>query len=316
MKESVAKLVTVLGPTAAGKTSFSAHLASLLDGEIISADSRQVYRGMDIGTGKDYSDYIVNGRQIPVHLIDIIGAGCEYNIYLFKQDFLRSFLDITGRGKTPVLCGGSGLYIESVLKNYNLLHVPPNERLRNELETRDIVELEGILKLYGPLHNQTDLTSRKRIIRAIEIAMFRTTQSEPVVNEMALSTVIFGISLERNMRRKRITERLMKRLEEGLVDEVKRLIANGVPAEKLDYYGLEYRYVSRYILNQSSYDEMVERLNSAIHQFAKRQMTYFRGMERRGNVIHWIDGARPVEEMTYEAMTICKSVLNLPDQAT
>jgi tRNA dimethylallyltransferase len=316
MKESFTKLVTVLGPTAAGKTSFSAHLASLLNGEIISADSRQVYRGMDIGTGKDYSDYIVNGRQIPVHLIDIIGAGGEYNIYLFKQDFLRSFLDIIKRGKTPVLCGGSGLYIESVLKNYNLLHVPPDERLRNELETKDIVELEGILKLYGPLHNQTDLTSRKRIIRAIEIAMFRTTQSEPVLNEMALSTVIFGISLERNMRRKRITERLMKRLEEGLVEEVKRLIASGVPSEKLDYYGLEYRYVSRYILNQITYDEMVQRLNSAIHQFAKRQMTYFRGMERRGNVIHWIDGSRPVEEMTYEAMTICKSVLNLPEQAT
>lgn len=316
MKKSSANLVTVLGPTASGKTSFSAHLACRLDGEIISADSRQVYRGMDIGTGKDYGDYIVNDRKIPVHLIDIIEAGYEYNVYLFKQDFLRSFLDITRRGKTPLLCGGSGLYIESVLKNYTLFHVPPDERLRAELETKDMAELEGILKLYSLLHNQTDITSRKRIIRAIEIAMFQTTQSEPAVDEVTLTPVIFGISLERSIRRKRITERLNKRLEEGLVEEVERLIANGVPAEKLDYYGLEYRYVSRYILNQITYNEMVERLNSAIHQFAKRQMTYFRGMERRGTMIHWIDGARPVEEMTNEAMTICKSVLNLQEEAT
>jgi tRNA dimethylallyltransferase len=316
MKKSATNLVTVLGPTASGKTSFSAHLASRLDGEIISADSRQVYRGMDIGTGKDYGDYMVNGRKIPVHLIDILEAGHEYNVYLFKQDFFRSFADISGRRKTPLLCGGSGLYIESVLKNYTLFHVPPDERLRAELESKDMAELEGILKLYGPLHNQTDLTSRKRIIRAIEIAMFQTARSEQVVDEVELTPVIFGISLERNMRRKRITERLMKRLGEGLVEEVEGLISRGVTVEKLDYYGLEYRYVSRYLLNQITYDEMVGKLNSAIHQFAKRQMTYFRGMERRGHVIHWIDGTRPLEEMVHEALILCRSVLNLPEVAT
>ena len=307
MMEAFTKLLTVLGPTAAGKTAFSAHLACHLDGEIISADSRQVYRGMDIGTGKDYEDYIVGKQQIPVHLIDILEAGFEYNVYLFRQDFMRVYTDITDRGKLPVLCGGSGLYIESVLKNYKMLHVPPDPTLRAELEKKDMSELGKMLKLFGPLHNQTDLTSRKRIIRAIEIARFHSGEMDTHVDELLFNPLIFGVHLERSVRRKRITERLMKRLKEGLVEEVENLIENGVSPEKLDYYGLEYRYVSRYVLNEIKYDEMVERLNSAIHQFAKRQMTYFRGMERRGAVIHWIDGNLPVRDMTREALSIYRS---------
>ena len=305
-------LLTILGPTAAGKTAFSAHLARRLDGEIISADSRQVYRGMDIGTGKDYEDYIVDGQQIPVHLIDIFEAGFEYNVYLFKQDFFRVFTDISDRGKLPVLCGGSGLYIESVLKNYSLVRVPPDEALRARLEAKDIAELEQMLKLYGPLHNQTDLTSRKRIIRAIEIATHQSGEMDRPEHEVRLKPLVLGVQLDRNVRRKRITQRLMKRLDEGLVEEVEGLMEQGVSPEKLDYYGLEYRYLSRYILKEMSYDDMVGRLNSAIHQFAKRQMTYFRGMERRGTRIHWIDGELALEEMTNEALSLCRSILNIP----
>ena len=312
MTKHSTNLLTILGPTAAGKTAFSAQLAHRLDGEVISADSRQVYRGMDIGTGKDYEDYIVDGQQIPVHLIDILEAGFEYNVYLFKQDFFRVLTDISDRGKLPVLCGGSGLYLESVLKNYRLLRVPPDEALRARLEAKDLAELEEILKLHGPLHNQTDLTSRKRIIRAIEIAAYQSGEMDMPEDEVALNPFVLGVQLDRNIRRKRITQRLMKRLEEGLVEEVEGLMEQGVSAEKLDYYGLEYRYVSRYVLKEMSYDNMVERLNSAIHQFAKRQMTYFRGMERRGTRIHWIDGDLALEEMTNEALSLCRSILNIP----
>ncbi len=316
MEKNSRKMPVVLGPTAAGKTAFAAHLASRLDGEIISADSRQVYRGMDIGTGKDYGDYMVDGNQVPAHLIDILDAGFEYNVYLFKQDFLRVYEDLSDRGKIPVLCGGSGLYIESVIKNYKLLHVPPNENLRADLDKKDFQELEGILKLYGPLHNQTDITSKKRIIRAIEIAMYQSTRSEPLEEEKELDTLVFGIKLERNIRRKRITERLMSRLDEGMVAEVENLIASGISHEKLDYYGLEYRYISLYIRGELAYDEMVSRLKSAIHQFAKRQMTYFRGMERRGTMIQWIDGMKSVEEMTDEALGIYRCDSDLPEQIT
>ena len=316
MEKNSRKMPVVLGPTAAGKTAFAAHLASRLDGEIISADSRQVYRGMDIGTGKDYGDYMVDGNQVPAHLIDILDAGFEYNVYLFKQDFLRVYEDLSDRGKIPVLCGGSGLYIESVIKNYKLLHVPPNESLRADLDKKDFQELEGILKLYGPLHNQTDITSKKRIIRAIEIAMYQSTRSEPLEEEKELDTLVFGIKLERNIRRKRITERLMSRLDEGMVAEVENLIASGISHEKLDYYGLEYRYISLYIRGELAYDEMVSRLKSAIHQFAKRQMTYFRGMERRGTMIQWIDGMKSVEEMTDEALGIYRCDSDLPEQIT
>jgi len=304
MARSNADLVTVLGPTAAGKTAFAAQLSYQIGGEIISADSRQVYRGMDIGTGKDYDDYLVEGTPVPVHLIDILDAGKEYNVYLFKSDFIRVYREISDRNRIPVLCGGSGLYIESVLMDYKLLHVPVNKSLRADLEKKEFSELSGILKLYGPLHNQTDTTNRKRMIRAIEIAMFQAGQPERPMEELGLNTVVLGIKLERSIRRSRITDRLMKRLDEGLVKEVEGLLEQGITPEKLEYYGLEYRYVSRYIRKELTFDEMVSHLNSAIHQFAKRQMTYFRGMERRGIEIHWIDGLLPMEEMVGEALSI------------
>lgn len=300
-------LVTVLGHTAAGKTAFAAHLAARLGGEIISADSRQVYRGMDIGTGKDYKDYLVEEQEIPFHLIDILDAGYEYNVYLFKRDFLRVFTDISERGIMPVLCGGSGLYIESVLRNFRLLNVPLNPGLRDTLKTKSLDELVNILKLHGPLHNSTDTTNRKRLVRAIEIAMYQSHHQEESVNERELNTLVLGIRFDRNIRRERITQRLHERMKEGMVEEVEGLLQSGVPAEKLDYYGLEYRYVCRFILKEISYDEMIGSLNTAIHQFAKRQMTYFRGMERRGIVIHWMDGKLSMEEKVNQAMELCKA---------
>ena len=310
MEKRSAELVTILGPTAAGKTAFAAHLAKRIGGEIISADSRQVYRGMNIGTGKDYDDYLVEEEPVPCHLIDVLDAGYEYNVYLFKQDFLRVFTDISDRDRIPVLCGGTGLYIESVLRNYKLLHVPVNEDLRADLGKKDFKELEGILKLYGPLHNQTDTVNRKRIIRAIEIAMYQVSQPGIEADVRDLNAVVLGIDLERNIRRKRITERLHRRLEEGMVKEVEGLLEQGVTPAKMEYYGLEYRYVTRYIRKEITFDEMVKRLNTAIHQFAKRQMTYFRGMERRGINIHWIDGLLPMEERIERAMLICQSTLS------
>jgi tRNA dimethylallyltransferase len=310
MEQGGADLVTVLGPTASGKTAFAAQLAGRIGGEIISADSRQVYRGMDIGTGKDYDDYMVDGERIPVHLVDILDAGHEYNVYLFKQDFLRVFTDISERNRIPVLCGGSGLYIESVLRDYQLLHVPVNPDLRRDLASKSLEELAGILKLYGPPHNTTDTVNRKRILRAIEIAMYRSSHPEKHVDAMNLNSVVLGIRLDRVMRRKRITERLLKRLDAGLVKEVEGLLGQGVSLERMEYYGLEYRYITRYIRRELTYDEMVKRLNSAIHQFAKRQMTYFRGMERRGTEIHWIDGLLPMEEKVGMALSICRPVLS------
>lgn len=297
-------LVTVLGHTAAGKTAFAAHLAHHVGGEIISADSRQVYRGMDIGTGKDYKDYLVEDHRVPIHLIDILDAGYEYNVYLFKRDFLRVYTDISERGMMPVLCGGTGLYIESVLRNYRLLNVPLNTRLREELEKKSFEELAGILKLYGPVHNITDSVNRKRLIRAIEIAMYQSGQPDDSGDDRELNPLVLGIRFERTIRRERITQRLRERMEEGMVEEVEGLLGSGVPAGKLDYYGLEYRYVSKYILEELTYDEMFSKLNTAIHQFAKRQMTYFRGMERRGIAIHWMDGTLSMEEKREQAMTL------------
>jgi tRNA dimethylallyltransferase len=310
MEQGGADLVTVLGPTASGKTAFAAQLASRIGGEIISADSRQVYRGMDIGTGKDWGDYLVDGERIPVHLVDILDAGYEYNVYLFKQDFLRVFTDISGRNRIPVLCGGSGLYIESVLRDYRLLYVPVNPDLRRDLGSKSIEELAGILQRYSPLHNTTDTVNRKRIIRAIEIAMYQSSQPEKDADAADLTPVVLGIRLDRATRRKRITGRLMRRLGEGMVEEVEGLLEKGVSPERMEYYGLEYRYVTRYIRHELTYDEMVKRLNTAIHQFAKRQMTYFRGMERRGTVIHWIDGLLPMEEKVEMALSKCRPVLS------
>jgi len=300
-------LVTVLGHTAAGKTAFAAHLADRLEGEIISADSRQVYRGMDIGTGKDYKDYLVNDMQVPVHLIDIMDAGYEYNVYLFKRDFLKVFTDISERGMMPVLCGGTGLYIESVLRNYSLLNVPLNPGLREELADKSYEELVEILKLHGPLHNITDVSNPKRLIRAIEIARHQSGQLQDSEDGRELNSLVLGISFDRDIRRERITKRLRERMEEGMVEEVEGLLESGVPADKLDYYGLEYRFVCKYIQEELSYEEMFKRLNTAIHQFAKRQMTYFRGMERKGISIHWLDGGLSLEEKIEQALALLKT---------
>ena len=297
-------LITVLGHTAAGKTAFAAHLAHSLGGEVISADSRQVYRRMNIGTGKDYSDYLVEGQQVPVHLIDILEAGAEYNVYLFKHDFLKVYRDISERGNMPVLCGGTGMYIESVLRNYRLVDVPPDSELREELEKKSMDELTGILKLYVPLHNSTDTVNRKRMIRAIEIAMHQSRGPDPSEDVKYLCPLVLGIRYERSLRRERITSRLSARMEEGMVEEVEGLLKNGITAQKLDYYGLEYRFVCKYLLNELTYDEMFCQLNSAIHQFAKKQMTYFRGMERRGIVIHWLEGTLSLDEKLEQAMSL------------
>ena len=299
-------LVTVLGHTAAGKTSFAAHLAQRVGGEIISADSRQVYRGMDIGSGKDYEDYLVDNIRVPVHLIDILEAGYEYNVYLFKQDFLKVYTDITERDLLPFMCGGSGLYIESVLRNYKLLNVPVNQELRDKLEKKSKTELKALLKLYGPLHNISDTVNPKRMIRAIEIAMFQATSVEGSGQEKDLNSLVLGIRYERSLRRQRITRRLEQRMEEGMVEEVEALLSKGVTPERLDYYGLEYRYVSKYLLKELSFDDMFSKLNTAIHQFAKRQMTYFRGMERRGIPIHWLNGELSMEEKIEQSVTLLK----------
>jgi tRNA dimethylallyltransferase len=297
-------LISVLGHTAGGKTAFAAHLAFHLGSEIISADSRQVYRGMDIGTGKDYKDYVVDGQHVPVHLIDIMDAGFEYNVFLFKQDFLAVYTDISERGKIPVLCGGTGLYIESILRNYRLLNVPADAELRKVLENKSHEELVAMLKLYGPVHNITDTVNRKRLVRAIEIARYQLARPEDPGGERELQTLILGIRFDRDTRRERITKRLRERMKDGMVEEVERLLESGVTADKLDYYGLEYRYVSKYILGEFSYEEMFSRLNTAIHQFAKRQMTYFRGMERRGINIHWLDGQLSMQEKIKQAMAL------------
>ena len=303
-------LVTILGHTAAGKTAFSAQLARRLSGEIISADSRQVYRGMDIGTGKDYKDYKVGKSTIPYYLIDIVDAGYEYNVYLFKQDFLNAYNQITSRDKVPLLCGGSGLYIESVLRDYQLAPVPVQTELRGELENKSLEELESILRLYGPLHNETDLGNRKRIIRAIEIATYQSRHPETEAEVKDLHSLVLGIKYDRASRRERITKRLEMRLDTGLVEEVERLLDRGITPERMDYYGLEYRFVTRYIMKEINYDEMFNRLNTAIHQFAKRQMTYFRGMERRGVSIHWLDGRLAMEEKIKIALALYKAVGN------
>jgi len=290
-------LITILGPTACGKTAVATRLAARLgDAEIISADSRQVFRGMDIGTGKDLDEFIIhNGDctiEIPYHLIDIAEPGTKYSVFEFQRDFLRAYNDIKARGKRVILCGGTGLYIESVLRAYKLVEVPVNQTLRDELEGKSLEELTTMLATYKRLHNSTDVDTARRAIRAIEIEEYYRehhideTQPFPTLNSLTI-----GISVDREVRRERISRRLRHRLEhENMVEEVQRLLAQGVPAEALISYGLEYRYLTLYITGQLTYDEMVRQLEIAIHQFAKRQMTYFRGMERRGVKIHWIKG--------------------------
>jgi len=290
-------LITILGPTASGKTSIATQIASVLDGEVISADSRQVYRGMDLGTGKDYADYIVDGKQVPYHLIDIVDAGYEYNVYEYQKDFLKVFAEISGREKLPVMCGGSGLYLEAILKNYKLIQVPKNDLLREKLTGKSLAELTQILRTYkNYLHNQTDIENEKRAVRAIEIEEYYLTHPEIDTGMPNICSLVVGVKFDRDSRRKRITNRLKQRLKEGMLNEVERLLDSGLTPEQLTYYGLEYKYMTLHLTGQLTFQEMFDGLNVAIHQFAKRQMTWFRRMEKQGTVIHWLDGYMPLDE--------------------
>lgn len=294
-------MITILGPTACGKTDLAAHLAYYIDGEIISADSRQVYRGMDIGTGKDLADYTVNGRQIPYHLIDICDPGEKYNLFRYQQDFHKVYSDIRSRGKVPVLCGGTGLYIESVLRGYSLSPVPQNPELRKSLEGRTLAELTDILvnlkeQTGSAMHNTTDVDSCQRAIRAIEIESYNLQTPLEKRTMPPVDSLVIGVSIDRDLRRERITRRLKQRLDNGMVDEIRGLLDKGVSRDDLVYYGLEYKYVTMYAVGELSYDEMFRQLEIAIHQFAKRQMTWFRGMERRGVKINWIDSTLDMDD--------------------
>lgn len=289
-------LLAVIGPTASGKTAFAVRLALALGGEVISADSRQVYRGMDIGTGKDLEEYVVEGQQVPCHLVDIVEAGYKYNVFEYQADFLRVWEDCRRRGVVPVLCGGSGLYVEAVLKGYKLLAVPVNEELRASLEGVPLPELAARLATYKKLHNTTEIDTPKRAIRAIEIEEYYRTHPYEEKDFPQLRPLIVGVEVSREVRRERITRRLHERLEQGMVEEVRQLLDSGVAPEDLIYYGLEYKYLTLYLTGKLSYDAMVEQLNVAIHQFAKRQMTWFRKMEREGFEIRWLDAGLPLEE--------------------
>lgn len=290
------ELITILGPTASGKTKFAAALAKQLDTEIISADSRQVYRRMDIGTGKDLDDYKVEETDIPYHLIDICEPGTKYNVFQYQHDFFKIFNQLRKKDKIPILCGGTGMYIEAVLKGYKLLDVPPNPVLRESLKEKSLPELEIILASYKTLHNKTDVDSVQRAIRAIEIEEYYQKKS-PEINEFEpINSFIIGININRELRRKKISGRLQNRIDEGMIDEVRRLVDSGIHPDDLIYYGLEYKYLTLYITGKLTYDEMIKQLEIAIHQFAKRQMTWFRGMERRGFTIHWMDASIPIEE--------------------
>jgi tRNA dimethylallyltransferase len=289
-------LICILGPTASGKTQLAARLALSLSGEIISADSRQVYRGMNLGTGKDYEDYLIGNIRVPYHLIDIANAGDEYNVFQYQKDFYKVFGEIQYRGMLPIICGGSGLYIEAVLKGYQLLQVPVNESLRAKLETQSTEMLSERLRSYKNVHNTTDTLIRKRLIRAIEIGEFLLSHPSITEHYPVIRPLIFGIAIDRDLRREKITLRLKQRIEQGMVDEVKQLLASGISHEKLEFYGLEYKFLSRYVQGIISYDEMFSSLNTAIHQFSKRQMTWFRKMEKKGAVIQWIDAGLSTED--------------------
>ena len=289
-------LITILGPTASGKTPLATALADRLGTEIISGDSRQVYRRMDLGTGKDLADYTIEGRSVPYHLIDIVEPGYKYNVFEYQRDFLKAYESIVDKGKLPILCGGTGMYLESVLKGYRLLPVPENPELRASLEGKSLQELTLILEGYKKLHNSTDVDTAKRAIRAIEIEEYYKQQPLEYREFPALKSLIVGVDIDRELRREKITRRLKQRLDEGMVEEVRGLLAEGISAESLIYYGLEYKFLTQYAIGELTYEEMFHQLETAIHQFAKRQMTWFRGMERRGFVIHWLDATLPMEE--------------------
>ena len=306
---SMKKMITILGPTACGKTSLAAALAADIHGEIISGDSRQVYRGMDIGTGKDLADYRVGDISVPYHLIDIVEPGTKYNVYQYQRDFMRAYDDIVGRGVTPVLCGGSGLYLEAVLRGYRMAPVPENKQLRQSLEGKSLAELTEMLNDIKArkglrMHNTTDVDTAKRAIRAIEIELYQDEHPEETEDIQPVDSLVIGLQIEVEQRRERITRRLKARFDEGMADEIRRIIDSGVAPEDLIYYGLEYKYVTEYVIGQRDFEETFRLLEIAIHQFAKRQMTWFRGMERRGVKIHWIDSQLPMEEKINEIKKI------------
>ena len=303
------KMITILGPTASGKTSVAAALALRTGGEIISADSRQVYRRMDIGTGKDLADYTIGDVHIPYHLIDIVEPGTKYNLFQYQQDFHTAYNDIRSRGKLPILCGGTGLYIEAVLGGYSLSPVPQNQKLRESLEGKSLDQLTQMLvqlkqKNGSNMHNRTDVDTAQRAIRAIEIETYNLEHPTPERQMPPVDSLVIGINIDRELRREKITRRLKARLEEGMCDEIRSLIDGGVNPDDLIYYGLEYKFVTEYVVGKTSYEEMFRKLEIAIHQFAKRQMTWFRGMERRGYTIHWIDAAQSMDEKVEAIMSL------------
>lgn len=297
-------LIVVLGPTASGKTRFAAKLAYAVDGEVISADSRQVYREMTIGTGKDIEDYIVKGEKIKYHLIDIVEPGYKYNLFEYQTDFFKVFEKVTQKNKFPVLCGGTGLYLESVLKDYKMVHVPVNPELRKSLDGKSLEELTEILKGFKKLHNKTDTDTVKRAVRGIEIETYYRDHPEIVPDHPEINSLIIGINIDRESRRRKITDRLKKRLEEGMTEEVDSLLKKGLSPDDLIYYGLEYKFVTLYLTGELTFDEMFDKLNTAIHRFAKRQMTWFRGMERKGFDIHWIDAFEPDEKKVEKVLKL------------
>jgi tRNA dimethylallyltransferase len=289
-------LLVVTGPTASGKTSLAVAVANNLDGEIISADSRQVYRGMNLGTGKDYADYKINGNTIPYHLIDIADPGYKYNVFEYQRDFNKVYTNLKLRKVFPVVCGGSGMYADSIISGYKMVEVPPDSGLRSELEKKPLEELRDILSTYKSLHNTTDIDTKKRVIRAIEIEHFNSNRLSEKGVFPKLNPLIIGVLFDRDTRRKRISDRLKQRLDAGMIEEVRQLIYKGISSETLIYYGLEYKYITLYLCGKLTFEKMVNDLETAIHQFAKRQMTWFRGMEKRGTIIHWLNGNLPLEE--------------------
>ena len=293
---SLYNLVTILGPTACGKTSLAVALAHRLQTAVISADSRQVYRSMDLGTGKDLREYTYQGCEVPYRLIDVVDAGYKYNVFEYQRDFLKAFEELRAQGQLPVMCGGTGMYLESVLRGYRLVEVPENRELREALADKSLEELTAMLSVYKQLHNTTDVDTCKRAIRAIEIEEYYRANEVNIREFPEIKSLTIGLDVSREVRRERITRRLHERLAEGMVDEVKGILASGVAPEDLIYYGLEYKYLTLYVIGELAYDEMVNQLEIAIHQFAKRQMTYFRGMERRGVPIHWLDASLSTEE--------------------
>lgn len=288
-------VITILGPTASGKTALACRLAALLDGEIISADSRQVYRGMTIGTGKDLDDFTVEGKKIPYHLIDIVDPGYEFNVFEFQQRVAEVLPLIESNNHIPIVCGGSGMYLDAILRRYELVRVPENKMLHQLLSDYPQEKLVRKLRSYGPLHNTTDITSKERLIRAIEIAEYQLSHQGKTFEMPLISSVNFGIRFERDEIKRRITQRLQERLENGMIQEVESLLGEGLTPDQLKFYGLEYRFVTQYLEQEISYDSMINLLNTAIHQFAKRQMTWFRRMEKTGVRIHWIDGELDME---------------------